>query len=142
MLVLTNPVRLYGKKVITDLISRRGAPDQYTTPFYGMESVFLKWAGYKDVSELPATLDYICELEPDFNADNSQPLQHSLDEFDPIMQRKRLANACLCIKRLNQILITSGCIIEDLRISMKNTSRTTLVTLPTVCAIRLRIQEA
>ena len=84
MLVLTNPVRLYGKKVITDLISRRGAPDQYTTPFYGMESVFLKWSGYKDVSELPATLDYICELEPDFNADNSQPLQHSLDEFDPI----------------------------------------------------------
>lgn len=81
MLVLTEPVRIYGKYVISDLATREpGAVRNTYSPYGGMRHVVNKfWP--KGTSSTEADIELMFDKQPDFDADMKQP-QNTVEDGD------------------------------------------------------------
>lgn len=71
MIVLTNPITLYGKKVVTDLATRSGyaTADSFSCTLGCQFKVKEMWAG----EDTDANIAMLFEQQQDFDADVSQP---------------------------------------------------------------------
>lgn len=78
MFVITNPIQLYGRKILTDLALKSGLPAAKDfSPYIGLHGAALNYIK-QDTS---ADLEYLFEAQLDFDADKNQPHIDADDDY-------------------------------------------------------------
>lgn len=80
MFIIDTPVKLYGKSVVTDLITRTGRPQpDSSSPIVGMHYLIDKF--WSDNLESEASLELLFGMQKDYDADIGQP-RFSNEDYD------------------------------------------------------------
>ena len=83
MILITTPVKWYGRKIVTDLVLRSGSSNVSDfSPYEGKNGIVENFGK----EETSADLEYLFEAQKDFDADIIQP-HRTEEEYNKIEER-------------------------------------------------------